>query len=76
MPRMACSARKPTRQAARSRWPWPISIALVGVVLWATGVDYDTYLRGGSLIAKILKPAAVNDSDIALSDRYQIVSVA
>ena len=37
------------------------------------GVSGDT---GGSLIAEILKPAAVNDSDIALSERYQIVSVA
>lgn len=37
------------------------------------GVSGDT---GGSLIAEILKAAAVNDSDIALSERYQILSVA
>lgn len=37
------------------------------------GVSGDT---GGSLIAAILNAAALNDSDIALSERYQIVSVA
>jgi predicted murein hydrolase (TIGR00659 family) len=56
-------------QAARTTWrrlghhpllnPVLVAIALVGLVLWVTGVDYDTYFKGGSLIALLLGPATV-----------------
>ena len=56
-------------QLARTLWlragnhpgvnPVLIAIVLVGLVLWATGIDYDTYLRGGSVIALLLGPATV-----------------
>ena len=43
--------------------PWVnpvlIAITVVGLVLWATGVDYETYLRGGSLVGLLLGPATV-----------------
>lgn len=39
--------------------PVLVAILLVGGVLWVTGIDYDTYLRGGSLVALLLGPAVV-----------------
>ncbi len=39
--------------------PVLIAIVLVALVLWATGVDYDTYMNGGSVIALLLGPATV-----------------
>jgi predicted murein hydrolase (TIGR00659 family) len=54
-------ARRLWERAGHHPWVNPvlISIAVVGLVLWATGVDYDTYQRGGSLIALLLGPATV-----------------
>ena len=56
-------------QAARALWtrtgkrPWVnpvlVAIVLVAAVLWLTGVDYDTYFKGGSVIALLLGPATV-----------------
>ena len=43
--------------------PWVnpvlVAIVVVGLVLWAVDVDYETYLRGGSLVALLLGPATV-----------------
>ncbi len=39
--------------------PVLVAIVVVGAVLWVTGVDYDTYFRGGSVIALLLGPATV-----------------
>jgi predicted murein hydrolase (TIGR00659 family) len=39
--------------------PVLIAIVVIGVVLWATGIDYETYMRGGSVIALLLGPATV-----------------
>jgi predicted murein hydrolase (TIGR00659 family) len=39
--------------------PVLIAIVLVGTFLWVTGIDYDTYMRGGSVIALLLGPATV-----------------
>lgn len=48
-------------RAGRRAWANPvlIAVALIGAVLTVTGVDYDTYLRGGSLVALLLGPATV-----------------
>lgn len=43
--------------------PWVnpvlVAVTLIGAALWLLDVDYDTYLRGGSLIALLLGPATV-----------------
>ncbi len=39
--------------------PVLISIALIGVVLWALDIDYAEYLTGGQLISLLLGPATV-----------------
>ncbi len=39
--------------------PVLIAILVVALVLWATGVDYATYMEGGSVIALLLGPATV-----------------
>ena len=39
--------------------PVLIAIVVVGIVLWALGIDYDTYMEGGSVIALLLGPATV-----------------
>jgi predicted murein hydrolase (TIGR00659 family) len=39
--------------------PVLIAIVLIGVVLWLTGIDYDTYMEGGSVVALLLGPATV-----------------
>lgn len=39
--------------------PVLVSIAVIGLVLWAAGVDYDTYMAGGKVIALFLGPAIV-----------------
>ena len=39
--------------------PVLIAIVLVGAALWAMGVDYDTYMEGGSIVALFLGPATV-----------------
>jgi len=56
-------------QLARTLWirtgnhpavnPVLVAIVIVAVVLWLTGVDYETYLKGGSVIALLLGPATV-----------------
>lgn len=54
-------ARTLWRRSGNSPWANPVlvAIALVAVLLWLTGVDYDTYLKGGSVIALLLGPATV-----------------
>jgi predicted murein hydrolase (TIGR00659 family) len=39
--------------------PVLIAIVVVGIALWALGIDYDTYMEGGSVIALLLGPATV-----------------
>lgn len=39
--------------------PVLIAIVLVGAALWVMGVDYDTYMEGGSIVALFLGPATV-----------------
>ena len=39
--------------------PVLIAIVVVALVLGVTGIDYDTYMRGGSLVALLLGPATV-----------------
>ena len=39
--------------------PVLIAIVLVGAALWVLGIDYDTYMEGGSVIALLLGPATV-----------------
>ncbi len=39
--------------------PVLIAIVVVGTALWAMGVDYDTYMEGGSVVALLLGPATV-----------------
>jgi predicted murein hydrolase (TIGR00659 family) len=39
--------------------PVLIAIVLVGAALWVLGVDYDTYMEGGSIVALFLGPATV-----------------
>jgi predicted murein hydrolase (TIGR00659 family) len=39
--------------------PVLVAIVVIGLFLWATGIDYDTYLRGGALVALLLGPATV-----------------
>ncbi len=39
--------------------PVLIAIVLVGFALWVLGIDYDTYMEGGSVIALLLGPATV-----------------
>ena len=39
--------------------PVLLAIVLVGTALWALGIDYDTYMEGGSVIALLLGPATV-----------------
>lgn len=39
--------------------PVLIAIVVVGAALWVIGVDYDTYMEGGSVIALLLGPATV-----------------
>lgn len=39
--------------------PVLIAIVLVGAALWAMGIDYDTYMEGGSIVALFLGPATV-----------------
>lgn len=39
--------------------PVLIAIVLVAVVMWVCGIDYDTYVRGGAVIALLLGPATV-----------------
>ncbi|WP_238993430.1 LrgB family protein [Nocardioides caldifontis] len=56
-------------QAGRTAWhrtgrhplvnPVLVAVLLVGVVLWATRVDYAEYLEGGRLVALLLGPATV-----------------
>jgi predicted murein hydrolase (TIGR00659 family) len=49
------------RRAGQSAWVNPVLVAIVviGVVLWAVGLDYDGYLEGASFIALLLGPATV-----------------
>lgn len=39
--------------------PVLVAVLLVGAVLWLTGVDYSTYMKGGALISLLLGPATV-----------------
>ena len=39
--------------------PVLVAIVVVGAALWLTGVDYDTYMEGGSVVALFLGPATV-----------------
>lgn len=39
--------------------PVLIAIVVVGAALWVLGIDYDTYMEGGSLVALLLGPATV-----------------
>jgi predicted murein hydrolase (TIGR00659 family) len=39
--------------------PVLIAIVVVGTALWVMGIDYDTYMEGGSVIALLLGPATV-----------------
>ena len=39
--------------------PVLIAIVVVGLALWLLGIDYDTYMEGGSVIALLLGPATV-----------------
>jgi predicted murein hydrolase (TIGR00659 family) len=39
--------------------PVLVAILVIGVVLWVAGIDYRTYMRGGSVIALLLGPATV-----------------
>ena len=39
--------------------PVLIAIVIVGAVLWAVDVDYDSYMEGGSVVALLLGPATV-----------------
>jgi predicted murein hydrolase (TIGR00659 family) len=54
-------ARRLWERTGRHPWVNPVLVAItiVALVLWATGVDYDAYLRGGSLVALLLGPATV-----------------
>ena len=39
--------------------PVLVAVVVTGTVLWLLGVDYDTYMRGGSVLALLLGPATV-----------------
>jgi len=39
--------------------PVLVAIVIVALALWLTGIDYDTYMEGGSVIALLLGPATV-----------------
>lgn len=49
------------QRAGKNPWVNPVlvAVALIGLVLGVTGLSYDTYLEGGSVIALLLGPATV-----------------
>jgi predicted murein hydrolase (TIGR00659 family) len=49
------------QRAGGSVWANPVLLAIVavGLVLWAAGIDYDTYMEGGAFISLLLGPATV-----------------